>query len=216
MTSKEGSSRPLLQPDVLIFYANDTLSHRQLLTLHNPLARPTTFKVLCTNPRRYIVKPSTGSVKASSSQDIVIRLRESVSGSSGHDDKFKVELFDSGPTAVLTHTVIAKVISEEAPEGSRRRSSTTSSQAEKERQASFSTPQLEETGSSSNLLLFGLAAACLAVILMPPTEAPAPNGEVAIVSTLQSIRSFVGFSVTQQLIASFILGMAVMAILQSA
>ncbi|KAE8620688.1 hypothetical protein XENTR_v10010419 [Xenopus tropicalis] len=83
-------------PPRLDFYADDQVSHKQVLTLYNPFTHVLRFKVLCTAPLRYTVVEAEGLVKPNSCIDIVTRHRDIRARNYGTTDKFRVDVWEEG------------------------------------------------------------------------------------------------------------------------
>eukprot|EP01135_Chromosphaera_perkinsii_P003145 Nk52_evm34s236 gene=Nk52_evmTU34s236 len=65
----------LVIPDSLTFYLADRSSHRQIITIYNPFDFVVKFKLLCTQPKNFLVQPSSGTLRPSSTIDVVVRLK---------------------------------------------------------------------------------------------------------------------------------------------
>ena len=61
-SSEAGRLQALVSPSSLLFYTNDAVSHKQLLTIYNPHDFGINFKVYSTAPNKYAVIEPTGTI----------------------------------------------------------------------------------------------------------------------------------------------------------
>lgn len=105
----DGNLPVFISPTELKYYADDISAHKQVVTIYNPYSYTLKYKVLCTAPRKYHVIESEGLIKSHCRIDVVIRHKEPLEESS--IDKFQIQLFDHGSSAIRGHKqVISQVL----------------------------------------------------------------------------------------------------------
>lgn len=88
-------------PSSINFYAEDSSSHKQVVTLYNPYEFLVKFKVLCTAPWKYRIIDPEGSIKPHCCVDIVIR-HNSIEPSNFHvTDKFRIQMIEYNSSQIL-------------------------------------------------------------------------------------------------------------------
>ncbi len=109
---RKRSEIPCLVMPPKLQFSRSVNGHKQVLTVYNPLNYVLSFKILSTNPRAYKVEPSSGSLAALSSTDVVVRLRgDAKGGEAKHSggqkrDKFCVRV-ENKEVGVGGETVVA-------------------------------------------------------------------------------------------------------------
>jgi len=79
-------------PTSLHFYADDSSSFKQILTLYNPYDFGVRFKVLSTCPQKYLVVEPEGNIKPRCYVDIVIRINDVSSRHLNRSDEFRISM----------------------------------------------------------------------------------------------------------------------------
>ncbi|RWS28666.1 motile sperm domain-containing protein 1-like protein [Leptotrombidium deliense] len=85
-------------PLALHFFADDSLSFKQILSIYNPYEFAIKFKVLCTAPHKYSVVDPEGVIRSRCCVDIVIRCNDISASNYNKTDQFRIQMqeLDSG------------------------------------------------------------------------------------------------------------------------
>ncbi|XP_064455796.1 motile sperm domain-containing protein 1-like [Ornithodoros turicata] len=216
----EGQLPVFVFPNAITFCADDQATHKQLLTLYNPYDFPLTFRVLSTCPRKYVVVDPEGTIKSRCCVDIVIRHNAVSASHCGVTDKFRIQIQEQGRrrTVLGRRDVPALLVAsaaELAPsaggqgvEGTEHFEQLPSPQPGNLPLLHAQHYALDARGSrlatSHNVTVMAAAVACF-VALMLPTD-----GERS-----SSLPKYLHLTVTQKMIAAYILGLVTMVIFRA-
>lgn len=199
----EGSLPVFVSPSELIYYADDISSHKQVLTIYNPYGHSLKYKVLCTAPRKYHVVESEGFIKSHCCIDVVVRHKGPlISKDVMVSDKFQIQLYEQGSSAVKGHKLIISQVLQNKPK---------QAPAELPLQALPSTAAASseqrgggEARGNRNVdpLVVVMALACGVALLLPTWEIDK--------STLPP---YLHLTIHQKLVVAYFLGLVTMAIL---
>lgn len=210
-------------PTSLNFYSLDQSSHKQILTLYNPYDFAFRFRVWCTNPSRYSVSNADGVVRPRCCVDIIIRHKAVIPENEGRPDKFRIQITDNGQKTVLgkkdllamllPHSEAVIVTNDKFESMSSGPASALSAMTATgtEAASALSLPG-HYRGNGPNWLVVGAAVLCL-VCLFLPTESDHPPHSSP--SPLPWLPSYMMPSVTQKLIAAYVLGILTVVLLRS-
>lgn len=81
-------------PSSLNFFAEESSSHKQMVTVYNPYDFVVSFKVLCNAPHKYRIVDPEGSIKPHCCVDIVIRHISILPTCYHVTDKFRIQMND--------------------------------------------------------------------------------------------------------------------------
>lgn len=196
-------------PTSLIFYSEDSSTHKQVVTLYNPYEFPLKFKVLSTAPRRYTVVDSEGTIRPRCCVDIVVRHIDICVNNEGVKDKFRIQVTEHGQKKILGKKDIDSML---LP---KRESSTQpldnfqslggSGLPQGEAAQNFTPQQTARShrpGGGPGLIVIFTAVSCIIALMLPiqgDSESRLPD--------------YLHLSVHQKLIAAYILGLVTMVIL---
>ncbi|XP_023653438.2 motile sperm domain-containing protein 1-like isoform X1 [Paramormyrops kingsleyae] len=202
-TGPRDSLPVFLFPTELLFFSQQSSSHRRVLTFYNPYSFPLRFKMLCTAPSLYTVVDAEGSVRARSCVDIVVRHQDVSSRNWGRRDRFRLEVWGGGQGG--SREIWAELRG--GQEGDR-------SQGTHQRRAASprrSVPALPEGywnhDGGRNASLFALyvviSLVCLAFLMLP-----LHNESSTLVPTVMHV------TVMQKLVCAYVLGLLTMVFLR--
>ncbi|XP_035221851.1 motile sperm domain-containing protein 1-like [Stegodyphus dumicola] len=80
----------------ITFYADDTSTHKQILTIFNPYDFPVKFRISSTDCSKYTVSASQGTIKSNHSVDVILQHKAITPANFGASDKIRVQLFGVG------------------------------------------------------------------------------------------------------------------------
>jgi len=86
-------------PSSLSFYADDSSSFKQILTLYNPYDFGVRFKVFSTAPHKYTVVDPEGVIKPRCYVDIVVRINDVSSPKQSRPDEFRICMYQMSNTS---------------------------------------------------------------------------------------------------------------------
>jgi len=88
-------------PSSITFFAEDSSSHKQVVTLYNPYEFVVNFRVLCTAPWKYRIIDPEGSIKPHCCVDIVIRHNSIEPSCMNVTDKFRIQMIEYNRSQIL-------------------------------------------------------------------------------------------------------------------
>lgn len=203
-------------PSTLDFYLEDPTTHKRVLTLYNPYDQDITFKVLCNNPKKYVVVEPEGRISAQKICDIVVRHIAISPAAVQQTDKFRIHIFEEGCPDVAGKKDVLATLHPGMPD----QSETRHSSSLPHRPTQTSLPPDHTTAYPAYTAAMGAGGvaeshqpnyiACLAAIvciaaLFLPTE-----GE----QVLQDY-PYLQLTVNQKLVFAYVLGLVTMAILRT-
>ncbi|KAJ8310675.1 hypothetical protein KUTeg_012540 [Tegillarca granosa] len=196
-------------PTSLIFYSEDSSTHKQVVTLYNPYEFPLKFKVLSTAPRRYTVVDSEGTIRPRCCVDIVVRHIDICVNNEGVKDKFRIQVTEHGQKKLLGKKDIDSMLlpkRESSTQPSDNFQSLGGSGLPPGESAQNVTPQhtarSRNPGGGPGLIVIFTAVSCIIALMLPiqgDSESRLPD--------------YLQLSVHQKLIAAYILGLVTMVIL---
>ncbi|XP_063681615.1 motile sperm domain-containing protein 1-like isoform X3 [Bolinopsis microptera] len=197
----DGTLPVFISPTELKYYTDDISSHKQVVTIYNPYSYTLKYKVLCTAPRKYHVIESEGLIKSHCRIDVVIRHKEPLDESTL--DKFQIQLFDNGSSAIRGHK---QVISHVLP----RKPKVTVQEAPMqqlpppEHQETFAVTESNTDRGQHRMdpLVLLVAAVCGMALLLPTWQVDS--------STLPP---YLHLTIHQKLVVAYVLGLVTMVIL---
>ncbi|XP_063343968.1 motile sperm domain-containing protein 1 [Pelmatolapia mariae] len=203
-----GGSLPVFVfPNELVFYADDQLSHKQVLTLYNPYEFALKFKVLCTAPNKYTVVDATGAVKPQCCVDIVIRHRDVRACHYGVYDKFRLQVSEQSQRKALGRKEVTATLrpsaSQDPPSPRPQDEERRIADSEFFEQTVFQTESRPVAGGPS-LLTVLLGLVCMAALMLPTL------GEQE-----STVPVYLHLSVNKKLVAAYVLGLLTMVILRT-
>lgn len=77
----------------ITFYADDTSTYKQILTIYNPYDFLVKFRVSCTDCSKYTISVAQGSIKSNHSIDLVIHHKAVVVNNIGISDTVRIQLY---------------------------------------------------------------------------------------------------------------------------
>lgn len=80
----------------IVFFADDPLSSKQILTIYNPYEFLVKFRILCTDCSKYTVSAPQGVVKPHHTTDIVVQHKAVIPSNIGVSDTVRVQLYTFG------------------------------------------------------------------------------------------------------------------------
>ncbi|XP_067883499.1 motile sperm domain-containing protein 1-like [Heterodontus francisci] len=203
-TNPQGRIPVFIIPGKLTFQADDQSSHKQVLTLYNPYTFRLKFKVLCTVPHRYKVLESDGCVKPQSCLDIIIRHTDIRKCQFGIVDWFRVEVYEDGSGKHLGRRNISAVLQQ--TKGWAQRGKTGKALMEKA-EGCLQQPVPVCKAQQPSLPVFALCVmlgiTCIVFLMLP-----------LVGQSSQLIPAYLHLTVTQKLVAAYVLGLVTMALLQ--
>ncbi|XP_050396231.1 motile sperm domain-containing protein 1 [Patella vulgata] len=196
-------------PTSLTFFSDDQSSHKQVLTLYNPYDFPLKFKVLSTTPRKYTVVDSEGTIRPRCCVDVVIRHVDICINNEGVKDKFRIQVSEYGQRKILGKKDVMSVLfpkRETSPPKEENFHSLSTSIAGNPELPQTPITTRQTTGRSvtgpSYIIIF-TAVMCIAALAMPT------HGEKDT-----KWPEYLHLSLSQKLIAAYILGLVTMVILK--
>jgi len=230
----EDSSRSLpvfVFPTSLSFYADDSPSQRQVLTIYNPYDFNVRFRVLSTCPQKYNVVDPAGTIKPHYGVDIVVRINDVSRAHHNKTDQFRIHLIRAGdPSESSGHRDVSATLyptkksNQSAMGGGDMSSSmfsmTSSPDANDD---SVQRPRVHRidddgsgqsgrnsTGQSPNVLIILIAVACVLTLMLPV----ASDG-LADAQARSLLPVYLHISLPQKLIAAYVLGLVTMVIFRT-
>lgn len=97
----EGRLPVFVFPTNLAFYTDDPQSHTRVITIYNPYDFPLTYKILSTDPAKYSVSDSEGTIKSRCSADVLIRHVDVSGRNEGLKEKFRIQLCEYKKKKIL-------------------------------------------------------------------------------------------------------------------
>ncbi|KAJ7381329.1 Motile sperm domain-containing protein 1 [Desmophyllum pertusum] len=204
----DGSLPVFVFPQTLTFYADEQSTHKQVLTVYNPYEFALRFKVLSTAPSRYIVVDSDGVIKPRCCIDIVIRHTD-IQPAITQQDKFRLHIFEHGLQKVIGKKEIMAVLQPSRTEQQQKPKEEGRSlrRSQRTRNSSVTLEHFTDSGHGQqgpSLWVIIMAVACIIALVLPM------EGDKH-----SDLPHYLLLSVNQKLLAAFILGLIVMAILKA-
>ncbi|XP_068181591.1 motile sperm domain-containing protein 1 isoform X2 [Antennarius striatus] len=220
----EGNLPVFVFPTELVFYADEQMSHKQVLTLYNPYEFALKFKVLCTAPNKYTVVDATGAVKPQCCVDIVIRHRDLRPCHYGVYDKFRLQVSEQSQRKALGRKEVTATLRPSAsqepagprPHDEERRLKEQFAESEFFEQTAYQTGRRKSGGKQTwlsesrpaaggpSLLTVLLGLVCMAALMLPTL------GEQE-----STVPVYLHLSVNKKLVAAYVLGLLTMVILRT-
>lgn len=88
-----------VHPNSFQFFADDIGSHRQTISIYNPLDKTVKYKVLSTAPKRYLVDEPEGYIEPKSVTELTIKHQKS-SFNNNIKDKLRIQILNSQLTVI--------------------------------------------------------------------------------------------------------------------
>jgi hypothetical protein len=181
-------------PEALQFDQQDP---KLVLTLYNPYQFPISFKVLCSAPHRYAVGDAEGSARPGKCVDIVVRHKAVTDSNLGKRDKFRVDVFSQKTQRKIgSKEIYSQLSTNSNSDASSEVSSLKAVEVESIEKKDLPAPSMRNVQPGTGLPVWILAIACIFILFWPEDS-----------STLH-------ITVNHKMVAVFILGLVVMAILK--
>ncbi|XP_029638648.1 motile sperm domain-containing protein 1 isoform X2 [Octopus sinensis] len=205
---EEGKLPVFVFPQSLSFYLDDSITHKQVLTLYNPYDFSIRFKVLGTSPQKYSVDHTEGTVKSKCCVDIVVKHRQLIKSNDEVKDKFLIHIYHHGKNrkTLGKREISATLYSTRVSLGSRLEDNfqalPNGGKVELKQRLVTDDQTLTKWPS---MFLISLSMICIAVLMLP-NEGTTPDTMVP---------SFLRVTVNQKCVAAYVLGAITMILLKS-
>jgi len=207
-------------PSSLNFYAEDSSSHKQVVTLYNPYEYPVDFRVLSTAPWKYRIVDPEGSIKPHMCVDIVIRHNAIIPSSFHVTDKFRIQMYEYNSKQMLgkkdiTVTLLPGKSSSTSDSASSQelfKQFPSDTQSSSDAVSSIQGQALTDVSSRAgrqnfvgpNYIAIAVACVCIIALMLPTTD---DKGS--------SLWAFLHLSSHQKMVFAFTLGLVTMVILRA-
>ncbi|XP_046437729.1 motile sperm domain-containing protein 1-like [Daphnia pulex] len=210
-------------PSSLNFFADESSSHKQMVTVYNPYDFVVNFKVLCNAPHKYQIGDPEGSIKPHCCMDIVIRHISILPTCYHVTDKFRIQMNEHNSRQLLGKKDIPVIL---LPGKSTGISDSTATSLDNFRQFSTDVPSASSSDSSSstmqiqassnslgklgyqnagpNYIAIVVAVVCIIALMLPSNEAEGGSSS--------SVWSMFHLSSQQKLVFAYSLGLVTMVI----
>ncbi|EFX81929.1 hypothetical protein DAPPUDRAFT_49680 [Daphnia pulex] len=157
-------------PSSLNFFADESSSHKQMVTVYNPYDFVVNFKVLCNAPHKYQIGDPEGSIKPHCCMDIVIRHISILPTCYHVTDKFRIQMNEHNSRQLLGKKDIPVIL---LPGKSTRISDSTATSLDNFRQFSTDVPSASSSyqNAGPNYIAILVAVVCIIALMLPSNEA---------------------------------------------